>query len=616
MEITRHNFKQVIDQVSEAVDEASFLCIDGEFTGLNNGPVLHGFDTPQERYDKLRKGSLDFLFVQFGLCAFKYETEESRFVARPFNFYIFPRPLNRNAPDCRFLCQASSLHFLASQGMDFNKVFRDGIPYLSPVDEQQMRDTLDQKHATQQLNSPPFTSGTSQTSDSSRSIQVPAEHKDFIQQTVTRIQSFIDSEEESLQLEPCNAYLRKLIYSTVKNKFSSSVYLETKVGEQNQHYFIEVSKANEEVLKKRGEEKRQQELDELDDAVGMSKIIKMICQSGKLVIGHNMLLDVLHLVHKFSYPLPQEIDEFKSLVNCLFPRLLDTKLMASMHPFKELVSNTTLGDLEATLGKEPFKVPVIVFPEDFPGYETAQEHQAGYDAYITGRCFTIMANYLGKFKSQSKPALPGSALLEPFVNKLYLMRVQDIPYVNLTGQDLKPNRDHVFHVTFPKEWKSNDLYQLFRPFGPIYIAWIDDVSAFVALNKKDQSDLAYKMLCEGVSYRVRRYGDHKDPNTSHGRKRPLSLPETFAPWNGEGKRLKVTSSDVGRRVSPVTQRCITTILEEAEDKPTTEAGGEGEEHPEEDGDEDENGDEMKEEKSEEKTNEAPQAPLFEEPEAW
>eukprot|EP00058_Branchiostoma_floridae_P020629 XP_002606119.1 hypothetical protein BRAFLDRAFT_125118 [Branchiostoma floridae] len=481
MEITRHNFKQVIDQVSEAVDEASFLCIDGEFTGLNNGPALHGFDTPQERYDKLRKGSLDFLFVQFGLCAFKYETEESRFVARPFNFYIFPRPLNRNAPDCRFLCQASSLHFLASQGMDFNKVFRDGIPYLSPVDEQQMRDTLDQKHATQQLHSPPFTSGTSQTSDSSRSIQVPAEHKDFIQQTL---------------------YLRKLIYSTVKNK------------------------------------------------------------------------------------------------------LLDTKLMASMHPFKELVSNTTLGDLEATLGKEPFKVPVIVFPEDFPGYETAQEHQAGYDAYITGRCFTIMANYLGKFKSQSKPALPGSALLEPFVNKLYLMRVQDIPYVNLTGQDLKPNRDHVFHVTFPKEWKSNDLYQLFRPFGPIYIAWIDDVSAFVALNKKDQSDLAYKMLCEGVSYRVRRYGDHKDPNTSHGRKRPLSLPETFAPWNGEGKRLKVTSSDVGRRVSPVTQRCITTILEEAEDKPTTEAGGEGEEHPEEDGDEDENGDEMKEEKSEEKTNEA------------
>ena len=27
------------------------------------------------------------------------------------------------------------------------------------------------------------------------------------------------------------------------------------------------------------------------------------------------------------------------------------------------------------------------------------------------------------------------------------------------------NRDHVFHVTFPKEWRSSDLYSLFEPYG-------------------------------------------------------------------------------------------------------------------------------------------------------
>ena len=28
-----------------------------------------------------------------------------------------------------------------------------------------------------------------------------------------------------------------------------------------------------------------------------------------------------------------------------------------------------------------------------------------------------------------------------------------------------PSRDHVFHVTFPAEWKTSDLQQLFGPFG-------------------------------------------------------------------------------------------------------------------------------------------------------
>ena len=34
------------------------------------------------------------------------------------------------------------------------------------------------------------------------------------------------------------------------------------------------------------------------------------------------------------------------------------------------------------------------------------------------------------------------------------MRLSDLPYINLTGPDLCPPRDHVFHVTFPAEWSD------------------------------------------------------------------------------------------------------------------------------------------------------------------
>ena len=72
--------------------------------------------------------------------------------------------------------------------------------------------------------------------------------------------------------------------------------------------------------------------------------------------------------------------------------------------------------------------------------------------------------------------------------KVHLMRIQDIPYMDLGGTDLKPSREHVFHLRFPKEWKTHDLKQLFQErFGDVQVAWIDDTQAFVALRDKEQA---------------------------------------------------------------------------------------------------------------------------------
>lgn len=86
------------------------------------------------------------------------------------------------------------------------------------------------------------------------------------------------------------------------------------------------------------------------------------------------------------------------------------------------------------------------------------------------------------------------------------------------ASSVQPNRDHVLYVTFPKEWKTSDLYQLFSAFGKmvtlpekmhefslnlplslfyfrffictfsgnIQVSWIDDTSAFVSLSQTDQ----------------------------------------------------------------------------------------------------------------------------------
>nr|XP_036848020.1 poly(A)-specific ribonuclease PARN isoform X5 [Manis javanica] len=451
---------------------------------------------------------MDFLLFQFGLCTFKYDYTDAKYVTKSFNFYVFPKPFNRSSPDVKFVCQSSSIDFLASQGFDFNKVFRNGIPYLNQEEERQLREQHDEKRL--QSNGAGTLSYVSPNT-SKCPVMIPEDQKKFIDQVVEKIEDLLQSEEnKSLDLEPCTGFQRKLIYQTLSWKYPKGIHVETLETEKKERYIV-ISKVDEEERKRREQQKQAKEQEELNDAVGFSRVIHAIANSGKLVIGHNMLLDVMHTVHQFYCPLPTDLNEFKEMTTCVFPRLLDTKLMASTQPFKDIINNTSLAELEKRLKETPFNPPKVESAEGFPSYDTASEqlHEAGYDAYITGLCFISMASYLGSFLSPPKIHVSArSKLIEPFFNKLFLMRVMDIPYLNLEGPDLQPKRDHVLHVTFPKEWKTSDLYQLFSAFGNIQISWIDDTSAFVSLSQPEQVQIAVNTSKYAESYRIQTYADY------------------------------------------------------------------------------------------------------------
>uniref|UniRef100_A0A8I5TFY1 Poly(A)-specific ribonuclease PARN n=1 Tax=Pongo abelii TaxID=9601 RepID=A0A8I5TFY1_PONAB len=466
MEIIRSNFKSNLHKVYQAIEEADFFAIDGEFSGISDGPsvsaLTNGFDTPEER----------------------------------------------SSPDVKFVCQSSSIDFLASQGFDFNKVFRNGIPYLNQEEERQLREQYDEKRS--QANGAGALSYVSPNT-SKCPVTIPEDQKKFIDQVVEKIEDLLQSEEnKNLDLEPCTGFQRKLIYQTLSWKYPKGIHVETLETEKKERYIV-ISKVDEEERKRREQQKHAKEQEELNDAVGFSRVIHAIANSGKLVIGHNMLLDVMHTVHQFYCPLPADLSEFKEMTTCVFPRLLDTKLMASTQPFKDIINNTSLAELEKRLKETPFSPPKVESAEGFPSYDTASEqlHEAGYDAYITGLCFISMANYLGSFLSPPKIHVSArSKLIEPFFNKLFLMRVMDIPYLNLEGPDLQPKRDHVLHVTFPKEWKTSDLYQLFSAFGNIQISWIDDTSAFVSLSQPEQVKIAVNTSKYAESYRIQTYAEY------------------------------------------------------------------------------------------------------------
>ena len=75
-----------------------------------------------------------------------------------------------------------------------------------------------------------------------------------------------------------------------------------------------------------------------------------------------MLLDVSHTVHQFIDELPDNLADYKNLVQDTFPNLIDTKYMSTSHPFRELIQSTVLNELFKKVQKSPFILPRTFIP--------------------------------------------------------------------------------------------------------------------------------------------------------------------------------------------------------------------------------------------------------------
>ncbi|XP_076803650.1 poly(A)-specific ribonuclease PARN-like isoform X2 [Clavelina lepadiformis] len=540
MDVTRDNFKEVLPIVTEAINAASFICIDGEFTGLSNGTYnVTAYDSPEDRYFKIHCNTENFLLLQFGMCTFCWNEELQKYKIQAFNFYIFPfRSSMQGVPDRIFSCQSSSLDFLTAQGFDFNKAFKKGIPFLHQNEESNVRSALEEKQVFREnaYKSP----GSFHNPRNSSSFQSPMtkgsptpitdqKTKDFTDGVIKQVQVFLEEEtSDELVLEPCNSYLRKILFETLPRVFPDKILVEGRTDEQTyQRHIVVVRGASESIKKAREQLAREREEQELQDAIGFSVVIKLLSECQKLIVGHNMLLDLIYTIRQFFCPLPPCLEDFKSLVQCVFPNLLDTKLMGSMLPFKDLLTTTALGEMNTRLREAPFKPSDVDIPGKYnvATAETQNEnlHEAAYDAFITGTAFLSMVNHLSSYQNSSKPNHVTSFtslqnLTSPYINKIFLMRSHDIPYLNLAGADLTPSRDHVFYIEFPSSWKASDLRQLFSPLGQISISWINDIACFVGLYNKGQAKHVKSLMksdaAEPCLFRITTYNEYKADSVS------------------------------------------------------------------------------------------------------
>jgi hypothetical protein len=138
-------------------------------------------------------------------------------------------------------------------------------------------------------------------------------------------------------------------------------------------------------------------------ALGMRRVMKnlfsgneeSIGQPPKVIVGHNMLLDLMYLYNCFHRDLSLDPAEFKRGIHQILPRIVDTKHLATTdaHLRRLLPASTALDIVYQTAKQsDKFGGPEVRFDRNFgQGADHSKSgflHQAAYDAYITGYSFT------------------------------------------------------------------------------------------------------------------------------------------------------------------------------------------------------------------------------------
>ncbi|XP_039448389.1 poly(A)-specific ribonuclease PARN-like isoform X1 [Culex pipiens pallens] len=487
MEITSKNFTDQLASIRQTIRDASFFAMDTEFTGLTSDRNVFPFDTPEEVYQKTVENSINFIVIQLGLAAFRVDPESGAVSYKCYNFYCFPKGRVHV-----FACQGESMRFLADHGFDFNKLFREGLSYCGEADEERMRADLKERQEQRAAALEAEEGEEANGNDVVNMVPVPATEEKLMAEIEERIGVFLASDDKDFTITNCNGFQRKLVYQMIEAKFRKQISTSS-VELENKHKGILVErKRTKEQDRKLEEEKVAQENVDLESAVGLSLVLQELSKTRKLIVGHNMLLDLMFVIRQFFRPLPYNFQDFKKTVRELFPLLLDTKYLCTNAELKVHVFSSVLGHVFEAVRKEPFKLPEVKSGSEEHSYSMDQEkqHEAGYDAYLTGLCFLGLASY---FKVDLTN-LTNDATLKMYFNRIFLLRVSEVNYIYIYGKEPSFSRDHIFYITFPENWRHVDILCRFRNYGQVFISWVNETSAFVTLHNRDHAAAVLKTI--------------------------------------------------------------------------------------------------------------------------
>lgn len=529
--VTRSNFETTLNDLRTHVKAADFVAIDLEMTGVTSAPWRDSleFDRYDVRYLKVKDSAEKFAVVQFGVCPFRWDSHTHSFLSHPHNFFVFPRQ-ELAFDHHEFLCQTTSIDFLAKYQFDFNTCIHEGISYLSRRQEEdaskrfemlyheegvveaedfklvRLADVLFAQRMKTKLNEwrSDLLHGGKASSESPGSSTQSTETVFYHMRPALSLKGFTSHQLRVIKLV-LGKHFRDLVYIHANDKSSCS-----------QDFVVftdsESDKAN--LLKEAKDERKRVAERKIQSAIGFRQVIDLLSSEKKLIVGHNSILDIAHVYSKFVGPLPSTAEEFVASIRDHFPHIVDTKILVNVNPMlhqRMKKSSTSLSSAFSSLcpqvelpsrGSDSFlqqrvKIDVQVDDVRCSKWNAGGKHEAGYDAFMTGCIFAQACSHLGFDFNHPSVNFAQDEKLEKYINRLYLSWARgDIIDLRASHSNAENWRVSKFKYekivliwNFPRKLKAREIKEcICKAFGSTSVTSVyhlDDTAVFVLFKNSE-----------------------------------------------------------------------------------------------------------------------------------
>lgn len=517
-QVTRSNFAQILPAVLESIKAADFVAFDTELTGLNLTRAHRNsqLDDLQSRYAKLRESVANFGLLQVGLACFSWSGKKQKFSISAFSFYVFPSAANGFQQERKFSCQLGSLSFLTEHGFDFNKAFREGIPFITCKEEQIIK-------SNSAFYRPESASGTA-TANQQELVVLKDDEKAFVGQVLDQVGAWMEAAKtgkvdelatfaagscsftaEAIDLPPLNSYQRLIFYQQIPLKYGDSLQIVKKAPSV---LSIRLAEQDPERRAAAFAQERAQFDRALAEQVGFRQVIDALSEAKVPIVGHNCLVDLMHFYNKFvDSSFPAEVSDFKAALLKQFPLIFDTKYLAKQAGLTE----NSLGDLAKWAESMPelsfFRKGSSGSSKDDSVDEETKFHDAGFDSICTGQAFLALLTCAAKVKEavisgaadplslKDNYKLVHAAFGNPSLrNRLNVMQ-SDYECMLLDGVEAEPDRSNVLFLqglpsssqVQPSEI-SAAVSRLATMPVVLQVRWCDDCSCFVQFESAEMAE--------------------------------------------------------------------------------------------------------------------------------
>ncbi|ESQ29877.1 hypothetical protein EUTSA_v10011283mg [Eutrema salsugineum] len=500
--VTRSNFEMTLNDLRSHVKAADFVAIDLEMTGVTSAPWRDSleFDRYDVRYLKVKDSAEKFAVVQFGVCPFRWDSRTQSFVSHPHNFFVFPRQeLTFDPPAHEFLCQTTSMDFLAKYQFDFNACIHEGISYLSRRQEEEASKRYDEESVDSVVETEDlklvrladllFSERMKKRFNEWRSalLHGSSESPGISSGSTESAETVFYHMRPALSLQGFTSHQLRVIKLVLRKHFGDLVYIHTNDKSSCSKDFVVYtdSESDKENLMKEAKDERKRVAErKIQSAIGFRQVIDLLSSEKKLIVGHNCFLDIAHVYSKFVGPLPSTAEKFVASIHDHFPYIVDTKILLNVNPMlhqRMKKSSTSLSSAFSLLCpqielssrssdsilQQRVKIDVEVDNVRCSNWNAGGKHEAGYDAFMTGCIFAQACSHLGfDFKHHSESEnLAQNEKLDKYINRLYLSWTRgdiiDLRTSNSNAENWRVSNSKYENIVliwnFPQKLKAREI---------------------------------------------------------------------------------------------------------------------------------------------------------------